>query len=93
MTVAEELEADEATRAELVMARRFVGQRCILDPQLIVPMRLLWAAFKDWSRPHGHRPSAVALRLLLEASPWSRVEELQGRGRIRVMVHGVAVRA
>lgn len=75
------------------MARRFVGQRCRLDPQLIVPMRLLWINFQGWSRPLGVKPSAVALRSLLEAAPWARVEELAGRGRIRVMVHGVGFRA
>lgn len=89
---AEDLGADEATREQLVMARRFVGQRCLLDPQLVVPMRLLWRGFQDWSRPHGLRPSAVALRLLLDASPWARVEELRGRGRIRTVVHGLGLR-
>lgn len=90
---AEDLSTDEVTRAQLVAARRFVGQKCLLDPQLIVPMRLLWRGFQDWSRPHGVKPSAAALWLLLDGSPWARVEELQGRGRIRVMVHGIAVRA
>lgn len=73
------------------MARRFVGQRCLLDPQLVVPMRLLWIEFRKWSKLRGHHPSAIALRLLFEASPWARVEEREGRGRIRTVVHGVGI--
>lgn len=93
MTAEDRLGDDEVTRQQLVMARRYVGQCCRLDPQLIVPMRLLWKGFQDWAKPKGLQPSAVALRALLEASPWSRVEELQGKGRLRVMVHGVGFKA
>lgn len=90
---AEDLDQDdEVTRQQLVMVRRYIGQRCVLDPQLIVPMRLLWQGFQSWARPIGVKPSAVALRSLLEASPWARLEELNGRGRLRVMVHGVGLK-
>lgn len=90
---AEDLLDDEVTREQLVMARRYIGQRCVLDPQLIVPMRLLWQGYQAWARPIGVKPSAVALRAILDASPWARVEELGGRGRIRVMVHGLGFKA
>lgn len=84
---------DECSRADLVMVRRFIGQRCVLDPQLVCPLRLVWRAYQDWARPLSIRPSAVALRALLDASPWARVEERAGRGRIRTVVHGLGLRA
>ncbi len=86
-------ETDEVTRAQLVMAKRFVGQRCLLDPQVVSPLRLIWRGFQDWAKPIGVKPSAVALRALLDASPWARVEERSGKGRIKTVVHGVSLKA
>ena len=83
---------DEITRAQLVMARRFIGQRCILDPQLISPLRVIWLGYKGWATPLGITPSAVALRALLDASPWATVEERSSVGRIKTVVHGVGIK-
>ena len=87
------LDDDEITRAQLVMAKRFVGQRCLLDPQVVSPLRLIWRGFQDWAKPIGVKPSAVALRALLDASPWARVEERNGKGSIKTVVHGVSLKA
>ena len=81
------------TELELTMAGRFVGQRCVLDPKLVSPMRSLWSGFVEWGREHRVAPSAVALRAVLAAAPWASVCEVAGRGRIRCLVMGVGLRA
>lgn len=86
-------ETDDITRAQLVMVRRFVGQKCVLSPQLIIPMRLIWAGYRKWAKDIGLVPNAGALRAVLEASPWCRVEERAARGRIRTVVHGLGLKA
>ena len=91
MSPAEDLDHDAVTRTQLVMARRFVGQCCVLDPQVVSPMRVLWHGFRAWAKPLGHPPSAVALRALLDGAPWCRVDERPGSGRMSVWVHGVGL--
>lgn len=74
-------------------ARLFIGQRCVLHPALVVPLRVLWREYKAWC-VLGKRvdPLVYDLKGALDEAPWARVTEPRGTGRIRVVVHGVGLR-
>lgn len=72
----------------------FIGQRCILHPALVVPLRALWREYETWCKQAPDRPDPLVydLRSALDEAPWARVTEPRGKGLIRVVVHGVGIR-
>lgn len=74
--------------ARMDEVRRFIGERCVLHPALVLPLRVLWRDYQAWGGT-----SVQDLKFLLDESPWARVTEPKGKGLIRVVVHGVGLRS
>jgi len=78
-------EQDPRTRRAL----RFIGERCVIGPNLVVPLRVLWREYERWADEQAlPDPQPRDLKAALDA-PWATVSEPKGRGRMRTVVHGV----
>lgn len=72
--------------------RAFVGQRCVLGPTLVVPMRTLFDEYASWCLTMRIEPSSAAFRAVLDDAAWATViERPEARGRFKAIVQGVGI--